>query len=402
MPETPKTKVARVLDVLSDSAYFSSDLMYVYLSRILQRISLGSLGVFIPIYFFIAFGYSIATVIAIFTALSGLYLLGLPLCARLLNILGTRLLMMIATIFAGATSYVLYLFPDNPALDALLYIITAVGFRLTYWIPYHVTLSYELDPRHRGAQIAFLNNAQAIMLAIIPLIGGVVISVYGFSAMFLFATITMALALIPLFFIRTAYERFSWDYLDTFMHLFRRENRTLLVAHFANGAQGTSLIIFWPLYIFMLLDEKFTAVGIIATLTVLGVMALRSLTGYLFDRWERARVIRLGALLESAGWALKLFVQTPTQIFTVDTLHNFGNSVNMTAFDAATYEQASDNGRFVDEYTVLKEMALHTGRIVMLVLVGALLAYADITIAFVLSAIITLGMLVMSRRQTVS
>lgn len=401
MPLSPQNKAARVMSVLANDAHFSRDLLYMYFARIIQRISLGSLGVFVPIYFYTAFNYSLSVVIAIFVALSGLYIVGLPLAARLLRSIGTRALMMWATVFAGGTSLALFLFPDQPALAAALYIITAAGFRLTYWIPYHVSISYELDSAHRGSQLAFLANAQSLLLAVVPLLGGAFISVYGFNALFLIATVTMVFALIPLLFVRTSYEEFSWDYIDTFAHLFKSENRSVFFAHFANGAQSTALLIFWPLYIFALLDERFTAVGLIATLTVLGVMALRWLTGYILDHWDRNKVVRLGAFFESTGWTLKLFVQTPAEIFFIDTFHNFGNSVNTTAFDAATYEQAADNGRFVDEYTVLKEMALHMGRIAMLVTVGVLLWYTDIRAAFVLAAALTLGMIVIGKARAV-
>lgn len=401
MPQTPQSKAARIISVLANDAHFSRDLVYTYLARIIQRISLGSLGVFIPIYFYTAFQYSLATVIAIFVALSGIYIVGLPLAARLLRTIGTRALMMWATVFAAGTSLALFLFPDQPALAALLFIIATAGFRLTYWIPYHVSLSYELDPAHRGSQLAFLANTQSLVLAVVPLLGGVIISVYGFNVLFLLATITMICALVPLLFIKTSYEEYSWDYVDTFVHLFKRENRSVFFAHFANGAQSTALLIFWPLYLFTLLDERFTAVGLIATLTVFGVLLLRWFTGYILEHWNRNAVIRLGALLESSGWTLKLFVQTPVEIFVIDTIHTFGNSVNTTAFDAVTYEQSSDNGRFVDEYTVLKEMALHSGRIGMLVLVGALLWYTDIRVAFMLAAIITLGMIVIGRARAI-
>lgn len=401
MPLSAKNKALHIMNMLTHDAYFSKDLLYLHIARIIQRVSLGSLGVFIPIYFYTVFNYDIAFVIAIFIALSGVYIVGLPLCARLLRTMGTRTLMMWATVFAGVTSFVLFLFPDNPALAAVLFIIATSAFRLTYWIPYHVHMSLELDSAHRGSQLAFLVNMQTLLLAIVPLIGGAVISVYGFNVLFLCATCIMACALVPLFFVRTAYEQYSWDYIDTFMHLFKRENRSLFVAHFANGAQSTALLIFWPLYIFILLDERFTAVGLIATLTVCGVMLLRWLTGYALEHWDRNKVLRLGALFESAGWTLKLFVQTPAQIFVIDTVHNFGNSVNTTAFDATTYEQASDNGRFVDEYTVLKEMALHMGRVAMLCVVGVLLWYTDMRVVFVLAACITLAMMIIGKARAV-
>ena len=212
----------------------------------------------------------------------------------------------------------------------------------------------------------------------------------------------MVISLIPLWFISHTYERYSWGYVDTFMHLFARGNRPILLAHAANGAQGAVITIFWPIYVFILLDQRFAVLGIIASLTIVVVMALRTLVGRLFDTWSHKRMLVVGVVLATTGWVSKLFVQTPLEVFMADSYHNFGRTVNSLSFDATTYEQSADNGRYVDEYTALKEMALSVGRIVMLLLIAALVAVFDLRVAFVLAAVVALFMLILNKRVKVS
>jgi hypothetical protein len=61
-----------------------------------------------------------------------------------------------------------------------------------------------------------------------------------------------------------------------------------------------------------------------------------------------------------------------------------------TPFTTLMYEQAADRGHYVDEYTVLREMAAMIGRVLMIVLVLILLSFVGLNFAFVLAAIATL------------
>jgi hypothetical protein len=59
--------------------------------------------------------------------------------------------------------------------------------------------------------------------------------------------------------------------------------------------------------------------------------------------------------------------------------------------DAMTYEQAADAGHYIDEYTVLREMSLNIGRILIILFLLALSLQFSITISFFVAALISLG-----------
>lgn len=398
---TLEQKAKRVLRTLYQKTHFSQDLVALYTSRTLMRISLGALGVFLPIFFFKEFGYDLQMVIAIYLSIFGLHLLFTPLSAKLLSSIGTRRMIMLGVMFAVFSITALYYFPKNPAIATVAYILFVAIYRALYWVPYHVDFSHALNERMRGRQLAILRNIASAVLIAVPFIGGVIITSAGFSAVFIFSVVVMLISILPLWYMKHSYERYSWGYVDTFMHLFARQNRPLLLAHAANGAQGVAMTIFWPVYVFTLIDERFTVLGIIASLTILLVMALQSFVGKMFDTWSHERVLMVGVIMATTGWVTKLFVQTPLQIFMADSYHNFGRTVNTLSFDATTYEQSADNGRYVDEYTALKEMALGVGRIVMLLVIASLAALFDLRVAFVLAAVVALFMLVLNKKVKV-
>jgi hypothetical protein len=59
--------------------------------------------------------------------------------------------------------------------------------------------------------------------------------------------------------------------------------------------------------------------------------------------------------------------------------------------DALTYEQAADAGHYIDEYTVLREMSLNIGRILILVFLLILSLSFSISVSFFVAAVISLG-----------
>jgi len=390
-------KAKDMVVALNKRTHFSKDLIALYISRTLMRISLGVLGVFLPIFFFKEFGYDLQLVIAIYVSLFGISLLLTPLSARLLGVIGTRKMIMLGLVFSVLSICALYYFPANPTYATIAYILFVATYKALYWIPYHVDFSHALDKKMRGQQLAILGNIASIVLVAVPMIGGFLITNAGFSVVFVISIIIMLGSLIPLWFMNDAYEQYSWNYIDSFKHLFARGNRSLFLAHSANGAQGIAISVFWPIYVFTLLDERFTALGIIASLTIVAVMGLRWLVGTLFDTWSHKRMLVVGVLLATTGWVTKIFVQTPFQIFAADSYHNFGQTVNTLSFDATTYEQSADNGRYVDEYTALKEMALSVGRIVMLLIMAVSVATFGIRLAFILAATVALLMIVLNK-----
>jgi hypothetical protein len=251
-------------------------------------------------------------------------------------------------------------------------------------------------------QLALLENTADLNIAAMPFWGGLIVAALGFGWLFLFSIALVLFAAAPLLWVSNRYERFSWGYGETFMQLFSARNRPIFLAYMGHGIQSGIQMVVWPLLVFLLLGGEFIALGAVAALTLFFILFLRFIAGRFIDGGSKQVLLRWGAVLSSSGWLLKIFVTSPFTIVIVDTYHGFGQVVNNISVEAMTYEQASDNGRFVDEFTALNEIALNFGRTLAIVVVGATASFGGIYIGFgaglVVAAIASFATIKLSQR----
>ena len=405
-PQATKTKLfsmlkyRQMLEKIKRHFILPKDLLVLVLSRSLMRISFSSLSLFVPIYFYKLYS-SVEIAVFVFATVYLLQVLLLPLVSKMLSVWGMKP-MMIAGLFFASLVPISLLATENAELAGVLFVIFSAFYRALFWTPYHIDFAELLSPTSRGKELALVRNLSNVLFIASPIVGGVLISTAGFSATFMYAALVMIFAIVPLFFLGNHFEHYSWRYLETFTHLFKPENRNLLIAHAANGAQSAATLVFWPLFLGILLDERYTAVGLITALTLLLVMFLRYVTGVFFDKFNKEKVVFVGVLLTATGWVFKTFIQTPFEVFVVDTYHRFGRTVNAVAFDAETYEQAADSGKYIDEYTVLKEIALNLGRVAMLIVTLFFVSIWGIKASFAIAAVLTILMIFLNRFSRVS
>ncbi len=390
--------------------HFSRELVALYLHRIVACASASAVGAFTVIFVYQLFDGSLFAALVVFGAMYlGTGIMVVP-AAQLLNRFGIRTVLLFsfpfiivghAALFFLATGYV----TDSVSVILLLisYIVVAILYRVLYWIPYNTDMSILLDRSRRGTQVALLSNIADINVATMPFWAGLVVAFWGFGWLFLLAAALTLLSVIPLFWTKNRHEHYSWTYVETLRALFAFESRPLLWGYSARGVQDGVQIVLWPLLVFLLLDQEYIAVGAITALTFFAIIIIRFFTGRLFDDGKKVRILTWGAALSATGWIMKMAVVTPVAIFVVDTYHGVGRIMNQTAIDIFAFEQAADNGRFVDEYTVLKELSLSIGRTFVLLLAGIAAwfggAYAGFGIALLAAAFATLGTIRLARQQ---
>jgi MFS family permease len=310
--------------------------------------------------------------------------------------------MRIAVVPASVAIGALY-FADTYAIYAVSGFIVAIAlYRAAYWVPYQTDLGHFLGHKHIGIHMAIYRNVLQIMNAITPLVGGLLITAFEFKYVFVFAAIILFTTLLPIHYIVQVYERYSWGYIETFKHFLSRKNRALVYAYMADGAQGIITSIVWPIFIFELLNGNYASVGFITSLTTIAILLLNVVVGKIIDKTGRDKVLKYSTLFSATGWLIKVFVDSAFQIFITDTYHRIGRAANRMTFDSSTYEQAADNGHYIDEFTTLKNMALDLGRVLMLIIVVVLVySVGNVRIVFILAAIATLMMVFLNRRISV-
>jgi len=347
----------------------SGSLTALYSNKIIQQIAGGLVGLFFPVMLYKVLGFSIYKVGLYFVFSWGIWFFMVPIGAKIMSKIGLKKSMMISVVFLCLYYALARWFEFSENWLYLIFVVIFVNLqRMLYWIPFHTDFAEFSDKKTRGRQMSFLVSVASLISILVPFVGGQVLENYGFSLLFIISIFIAAVSFVPLLMVPEVRENFSYSYFQTFKELFRKSKRKMLLSYAADGMQSAVGTLVWPIFIWLILDQSYSAMGIVTALIVLASTVLRLFIGDWTDKVDKKKVLKYGTWLNSLGWIMKMFVGTGFQIFAASTYHQFAGVVMRTPFDALMYEKAADSGHYVDEYTVLREMALGIGRLIMLAL----------------------------------
>ncbi|HAS84734.1 MAG TPA: hypothetical protein DCS23_01515 [Candidatus Yonathbacteria bacterium] len=150
-------------------------------------------------------------------------------------------------------------------------------------------------------------------------------------------------------------------------------------ASVATGTEETIGVIVWPIFIFLLLQGDYFKVGALSSFTVGATVLLQYMFGHYLDKMgKKHQMLKAGSILYALGWIVKIFVLTAFHVFIVGLYHKIAKVMTDTSYDAIFYDLAADQGHYVDEFTVLSEMAMQVGRLVALVSVAVLVTFINL------------------------
>lgn len=361
----------------------------LYTGKTILMIASALLGIFLPIFLYELFDQNFQAVIIYYGIGYFLYGITLTIGAKFLNKFGFRKALQTSVVL-GALFYLIFYFIDKNNLYYLipLSVFVLLLYRLFYWLPYHVDFAKFTDRRTRGRQVSILNATRLALGIFIPLIAGFIIVRFGFDALFLIAIILFLVSGIPYLTIPRTREKFSWSFLRTWKEFFSRERRRMVLAYGAVGAEGVVGLIVWPIFIYQLLRGNYLQVGAISTLIIGFTVIFQLVLGRYIDlEVSKEKVLGLGSVFYSLGWIIKIFIVTAFHIFVVGVYHNIAYILWRTSFDVLGYEIAADQGHYVDEFTVLRDMAMSLGRSLMIILIILFSLYFAIQWVFILAAL---------------
>lgn len=346
----------------------SGALTALYSNQIIQQVASGLLGLFFPVFLYQKLDYSLSKVALYFLISYGIWLLLVPLGGKAMSRLGIKKSLIISVFFGALYYFFLGRFDLTNDLFYLGLVIVAINIdRMLYWVQYHTDFAKFTQKKDRGKQMSFLLIIGSLVSVALPFISGQILEKYDFGILFTVAFGIYLVSLIPLFLIPEKKEVFTYKYFESFKKVFSRQKRRFLLSYASDGAQTIVGAAFWPLFIWLVLNESYTATGIVSSLVILVSIILRLFVGDFTDRIDKKKLIKWGTRFYAIGWVIKMFVATGFQIFIASTYHNFAGIVMRTPYDALRYEQAADSGHLVDEYAVLRDIALNIGRVLMIV-----------------------------------
>lgn len=379
----------------------SPGLRSLYLHRVIRDVGLSLLGIFVPIFLYVL-TQNLNFIFIYYGLMSLLYFLFLPLWAKLMQYVSLHWLMILGNLFLAVFLLFYYLLAKADAivmwLIIVLLLVSAV-FRLFYWVPYHVDFARFVDQHHRGRQLSFLGILISLIGIILPITAAFIITQFGYPILFVIVIVIILVSSIPLFFISPTREKFSFGFFESFKKLLSKKHIKSNLAFMADGWQMSVSYVVWSIFIFIILKGEYMEVGLISAGIILLGCILRYIVGEATDKYDKNKLMHRSSILYSLGWVIKAVVSSGWHIFFVGIYHNFTNIIFRTPLDVLTYEISADEGHYIDEFSVLKEMALHLGKVFMFVFALILIQFLPMVWIFVLTAVVSLVINLISKEE---
>jgi hypothetical protein len=374
------------------------------------------MGLFLPIFLFELFNLKLSQTLIYFLIDYAIYGALVAFGAKFsLNKIGIKAAIIVSTAWISAYYAVFYFMTGSGGQIGLIMglhrdkVLVLLGLtiffinlqRLMYWVPVHTEMTKFTDRANRSKELSLLEATVIALNAIVPAFAGWILMSFGYNILFVIAIFITFSSVAPLFSLPPTEEKFSWTYRQTWKEFFSKKRRKAVLAFMGDGAENVVSGIIWPIFIWQILKGNYLSVGAISSVIVLTTIILQLAVGKFADSGKRDKIFKWGTMLYALGWLIKIFIETAFQIFVVSTYHNFTRIFTRTPFDTMLYERAADQGHYVDEYTVIHEMALMAGRIIIIVIMLVLVPIFGLSVTFVLAALSTLLMNLLIDKKTV-
>lgn len=363
--------------------------------RLINGAAAALTGIFLPIFIYTTAGEQFWVVGGFYALLSLAYVIFLAPTMYITNMVGFSHALTIGSIFNVLFYSTLY-FMDvvNFWLLLPLAFVFFLLLRLFHWVPYHVDFALFTRPGERGRDVSLTLATVAFMGVIGPILAGFIVQNAGYNALFGVTVALLIAATISYVFVPETDARFEWGLGETWRKLFSKEARPLVIGEFANGAEVVVTLIAWPIFLYEILDGDVFEVGAVSTIIVGITIVIQLLVGKYLDvgKAHKERTLRIGSTLYAVGWIIKIFVLSVAQVFFVGLYHNIAKIFTKTPYQALVYDMSAEQGKYIDEFTVLREMAGHLGRTLALLVIAALTLFVPINWTFILAAVASLAL----------
>ena len=345
--------------------HLKKELKEVYSNQIIESFAIALIGIFIPAYF-VSSGFSITEVITFVLTFFMISIPGIFITVRINSKIGVK-----HTIFLRAPILIGYLLTamQVPAFPVLFYPSALLGglSLIMYWTSMNIEYVRTSDKRKEGEEAGLLVGLPYLSVVIGPVIGATILTLFGFTALFLSAFVIILISVIPLF-LSSDYK--ADPYPIRTVNLLLDKRRALW--YFIIGATYAADFFFWSLYVY--LNYVFISLGIAASLMGMGMVIFTFLIGKRNNTIKgRRRTIKVAGFLGLILWLLRAVAVTEIEFFLLSLFGGFVISSLVVSLFADFSKFAKENGPV--RSVVFREVWISLGRIIPIITLIGLIPF---------------------------
>ncbi len=370
-----------------------------FLSIAIRYLALGMVGIFEPIYLYLYFGRSVSPVLLFWAVYSAIFALTVIFSGRIMGRIGLKRTMLISNFFLFAYYISLFFIHTSVILLFVAVIVRSISASL-YWPAFHTDFIRFSKRSNRSKDIGKM-SAIALSAGIIsPIIGGLILTSFGYLVLFVVVLLVLFASTFPLFLSKERHEVYTDSYRGTWQRIFKNKNLSLSLASL--GIEGSIDSFLWPIFIFII-GVNYKNMGWISTFSLL-ISALFALyIGRIATNKRKNKLLNIGSIILSFAWVIKYFVTNTLSAFLAQNFYRATKTATLIPFRSTLYDRASAKRKEADEFIVYREIVINCSRFLFfIIMAGIFVIVPKVNISFFIAAIAAIGFSFISRPRLFS
>jgi len=184
-------------------------------------------------------------------------------------------------------------------------------YKILFWPSYHTDFAHYSAFGYKGRELGTLSLIATLAAVMGPIIGGVILTKFGFEVLFVVVSVVSLVSAAPLFSTREKFHPHAFSYKQAFKRLVRpylHYKRKDAVSYIGYGEELIEAV-GWPIFIFLII-EKFYLMGILVSAVILSISFVSLYVGKLSDTLNKdgnRKLLNFSAILLAVSCFLRPF-----------------------------------------------------------------------------------------------
>ncbi len=328
----------------------------VYANLFLKTFALSLIGLFVPLYLLYEIGLSFNDVLIFYLAFFTLLAIGYPLGAYFVPKIGLKKIIMLSVPFHLSYYLLLYLLKIRPIPIILIAGVQGLAEGL-FWFAYNTNFSRFSDKKHRGEEVDIFYVLATVIGVFGPFVGGALLSFMGFHVVFLVVIALLLLSVLPL----TRVEERGYKKRVYYTDVFHKRNYSLSSRIFLQGVRHTVTGIFWPIFVFSIINEYFSLGAVFSVASLFSSLVIWRL-GSKIDSVNKYLLNDFSSIVHGIVSFVKIFIENIVHAFGVAIVSMISYGSSEISLDAMTFDKANKT-KNVQAFFIYRECILFLGRL---------------------------------------
>jgi MFS family permease len=227
-----------------------------------------------------------------------------------------------------------------------------------YWQGYHYDFSRSKSKTSVTKDVSRLYILLAILGAIAPFFGGLIATNFGFNALYTVVLLLLLVVFLPLIWFKEKHIKRNFKPSRIEISKISRD----ILSYGGAGIEASIAITIWPLFVFAIVGTT-QNVGFVTSIALILSIAVTYLVGKKVTNRNRHGFIKAGGLMDSLVYVLVMFVETFSQILSLNFIRSLISSLRSAPFTSEYYLHADEESRL--EYIYVMESSIDLFRLLM-------------------------------------